>query len=75
MTKYNEHYWLRGRNGWTPTNTWQDEVIKDKDDKWSGGNINPYAAFFSFSRLMILFTTLSIKFIVFVCAPPSVFLL
>ena len=41
MTKYNEHYWLRGRNGWTPTTTWQDEVIKDKDDKWSGGNINP----------------------------------
>tara|TARA_R110002167_G_scaffold365483_1_gene590391 strand:+ start:352 stop:783 length:432 start_codon:yes stop_codon:yes gene_type:complete len=40
MTKHNKHYYEEGRNGWTPTNTWQDEVIEDKDNKWSGGNIN-----------------------------------
>jgi len=38
MTKHNKHYYEQGRNGWTPTNTWQDQVIEDKD---GGGNINP----------------------------------
>jgi len=41
MTKHNKYYYDKGRNGWTPTNTWQDEVIEDKDNKWSGGKINP----------------------------------
>ncbi len=41
MTKHNKYYYEKGRNGWTPTNTWQDEVIEDKDNKWSGGKINP----------------------------------
>ncbi len=39
--KHNKYYYEKGRNGWTPTNTWQDEVIEDKDNKWSGGKINP----------------------------------
>jgi len=38
---HSKHYYEQGRNGWTPTTTWQDEVIEDKDDKWSGGKINP----------------------------------
>ena len=41
MTKHNKHYYDKGRNGWTPNTTWQDEVIEDKDNKWSGGKINP----------------------------------
>ena len=41
MTKHNKYYHDKGRNGWTPTTTWQDEVIEDKDNKWSGGEINP----------------------------------
>ena len=41
MTKNNKHYYDKGRNGWTPNTTWQDEVIEDKDNKWSGGKINP----------------------------------
>ena len=40
-TKHNKHYYEKDRNGWIPTSTWQDEVIQDKDDKWSGGNVNP----------------------------------
>jgi hypothetical protein len=31
MNKYNEHYWKKGRNGWTPSKTWEEE----------GTNINP----------------------------------
>lgn len=41
MTKHNKYYYDKGRNGWIPTTTWQDEVIEDKDNKWSGGKINP----------------------------------
>tara|TARA_R110002012_G_C11545494_1_gene601891 strand:+ start:589 stop:1020 length:432 start_codon:yes stop_codon:yes gene_type:complete len=41
MTEHNEHYWLKGRNGWTPTTSWQNEVVEDKDNKWGKGNINP----------------------------------
>lgn len=41
MTEHNEHYWLKGRNGWTPTTSWQDEVVEDKENKWGKGNINP----------------------------------
>jgi hypothetical protein len=41
MTKHNKYYYDKGRNGWTPDTTWQDEVIEDKDNKWSGGEINP----------------------------------
>lgn len=41
MTKHNKYYYDKDRNGWTPTTTWQDEVIEDKDNKWSGGEINP----------------------------------
>ena len=40
MTKHNKHYYDKGRNGWTPTTTWQDEVVEDKDNKWSGGKID-----------------------------------
>ncbi len=25
MTKHSEHYWEEGRNGWTPSNTWQEQ--------------------------------------------------
>jgi hypothetical protein len=32
MTKHNKHYYNKGRNGWTPSNTWQDEVVEDKID-------------------------------------------
>ncbi len=32
MTKHNKYYHDKGRNGWTPTNTWQDEVVEDKID-------------------------------------------
>ena len=32
MTKHNKYYNIKGRNGWTPTNTWQHEVIEDKID-------------------------------------------
>jgi len=32
MTKHNKYYYDKGRNGWTPTNTWQDEVVEDKID-------------------------------------------
>jgi len=32
MKKHNKHYYDKGRNGWTPTNTWQDEVVEDKID-------------------------------------------
>jgi|TARA_R110002074_G_scaffold1973_4_gene11889 hypothetical protein len=39
--KHNKHYHNKGRNGWTPSNTWQDEVIEDKDNKWDKGKINP----------------------------------
>lgn len=24
-TEHNKYYWEKGRNGWTPTTTWQDE--------------------------------------------------
>jgi len=41
MTKHNKYYYDKGRNGWTPSNTWQDDVVEDKDNKWSGGTINP----------------------------------
>tara|TARA_R110000751_G_scaffold144582_5_gene248180 strand:- start:346 stop:795 length:450 start_codon:yes stop_codon:yes gene_type:complete len=41
MTDHNKYYYESGRNGWTPSNTWQDEVIKDKQNKWDGGKINP----------------------------------
>ena len=32
MTKHNKYYHDKGRNGWTPSNTWQDEVVDDKID-------------------------------------------
>ena len=40
MTEHNKYYYDKGRNGWTPSNTWQDEVVEDKDNKWSGGKID-----------------------------------
>ena len=40
MTKHNKYYYDKGRNGWIPTATWQDEVVEDKDNKWSGGKID-----------------------------------
>ena len=44
MTKkkdsHNKHYWEKGSNGFTPKD-WRDIVVEDKDDKWSGGNLNP----------------------------------
>ena len=39
--KHNKLYYEQGRNGYTPSDTWQKEVIGDKDNKWSGGEINP----------------------------------
>ena len=32
MTKHNKYYHDKGRNGWTPTNTWQDEMPESKID-------------------------------------------
>ena len=32
MTEHNKYYYDKGRNGWTPSNTWQDEVVEDKID-------------------------------------------
>ena len=32
MTKHNKYYHDKGRNGWTPSNTWQDDVVEDKID-------------------------------------------
>ena len=32
MTKHNKYYHDKGRNGWIPTTTWQDEVVEDKID-------------------------------------------
>ena len=39
--KHNKLYYEQGRNGYTPSDTWQNEVIEDKDNKWIGGEINP----------------------------------
>ena len=39
--KHNKLYYEQGRNGYTPSYTWQKEVIGDKDNKWSVGEINP----------------------------------
>ena len=39
--KKSKHYYEYGRNGYTPSDTWQEEVIEDKDNKWSAGEINP----------------------------------
>ena len=36
--KHSKHYYEEGRNTST---TWKDEVIEDKNKKWSGGDINP----------------------------------
>ena len=36
--KHSKHYYEEGRNTST---TWKDEVIGDKKNKWSGGEINP----------------------------------
>ena len=39
--KHNKLYYEQGRNGYIPSDTWQKEVIEDKDNKWCGGEINP----------------------------------
>ena len=39
--KHNKLYYEQGRNGSTMSDTWKEEVIEDKDNKWSGGKINP----------------------------------
>jgi len=36
MTEHNEHYWLKGRNGWTPTTSWDEDLPNEKNS-----NINP----------------------------------
>jgi hypothetical protein len=36
MTEHNEHYWLKGRNGWTPTKSWDENLPNEKNK-----NINP----------------------------------
>jgi len=36
--KHSKHYYEQGRN---TSSTWKDDVVKDKDSKWSGGEINP----------------------------------
>ena len=38
MKKHSKHYYEEGRN---TNKTWKDDVVKDKDNKWSGGEINP----------------------------------
>ena len=32
MKKHNKYYYDKGRNGWTPTTTWEDEVVEGKID-------------------------------------------
>tara|TARA_R110000744_G_scaffold333522_1_gene438945 strand:- start:49 stop:576 length:528 start_codon:yes stop_codon:yes gene_type:complete len=39
--KHNKLYYEQGRNGYTMSDTWMEKVIEDKDNKWSGGEINP----------------------------------
>ena len=39
--KHNKLYYEKGRNGYTMSDTWMEKVIEDKDNKWSGGEINP----------------------------------
>ena len=39
--KHNKLYYEQGRNGYTMSDTWKEKVIEDKDNKWSGGEINP----------------------------------
>ena len=38
--KHSKHYYENGRNEGTSSNTWKNEIIKDKDGKWSDGSLN-----------------------------------
>jgi hypothetical protein len=40
MSIHSKHYYEKGRNEGTLSNTWKNEVIKDKDGKWSDGSLN-----------------------------------
>jgi len=35
--KHSKHYYEQGRN---TSSTWKDDVVKDKDSKWSGGELD-----------------------------------
>ena len=38
--KHNKLYYEQGRNGYTMSDTWKNDIIKDKDGKWSDGSLN-----------------------------------
>ena len=33
MTEHNNHYWEKGRNGYTPTSSWQEEFESENENK------------------------------------------
>lgn len=33
MTEHNHHYWEKGRNGYTPTSSWQEEFKSENENK------------------------------------------
>tara|TARA_R110000824_G_scaffold1834_7_gene9124 strand:+ start:3626 stop:4012 length:387 start_codon:yes stop_codon:yes gene_type:complete len=39
--KHSKHYYEIDRNMSTMNHTWEEQVIKDKDNKWGGGSLNP----------------------------------
>ena len=40
MVENNKHYWRKGRNGWTPTSSWSND-LEEKNEKFENLNINP----------------------------------
>ena len=34
MTNHSEHYWEKGRNGWTPNTTWEQQDVETKKPKY-----------------------------------------
>jgi len=36
-SKHNKHYYEKGRNGWTPNSTWQDEVADSRVPEYYKG--------------------------------------
>ena len=39
--KHSKYYYEINRNMSTMNDTWQEQVIEDKDNKWGGGSLNP----------------------------------
>ena len=39
--KHSKYYYEIDRNMSTMNHTWEEQVIKDKDNKWGGGSLNP----------------------------------